>query len=106
MSRPRFVRLAVGPVVLLALGVAAFLYLGNRGRDGAGPPGGGGAAPGFREDAREAGLTFRMAFLPAEQGEKFKINLYDHGCGVVVGDYDGDGHDDVYFLNQAGPNAL
>src|SRR5438045_644574 len=56
--------------------------------------------PGFREMAREAGITFRMAFLPGEQGEKFKINLYDHGCGVAVGDYDGDGFDDIYFANQ------
>jgi hypothetical protein len=47
-----------------------------------------------------------MNFLPAEQGENFKVNLYDHGCGVAVGDFDGDGHDDVYFLNQLGPNAL
>ena len=47
-----------------------------------------------------------MNFLPNEQGEKFKINLYDHGCGVAVGDYDGDGHEDVYFVNQLGPNAL
>jgi len=45
--------------------------------------------------------------VPAgEQGENFKINLYDHGCGVVVGDFDRDGFDDVYFLNQLGPNAL
>jgi hypothetical protein len=47
-----------------------------------------------------------MAFLPNEQGEKFKINLYDHGCGVAVGDYDGDGRDDIYFVNQLGENAL
>ena len=47
-----------------------------------------------------------MSFLPGEQGEKFKINLYDHGCGVAVGDFDGDGHDDIYFVNQLGPNAL
>ena len=60
----------------------------------------------FEDRAVESGITFRMAFLPKEQGEKFKINLYDHGCGVVVGDYDGDGHDDLYFLNQLGPNAL
>jgi hypothetical protein len=61
---------------------------------------------GFREMAREAGITFRMSFLPGEQGEQFKINLYDHGCGVAVGDYDGDGRDDIYFVNQLGPNAL
>src|SRR5437660_5404756 len=47
-----------------------------------------------------------MAFLPGEQGENFKINLYDHGCGVAVGDFDGDGFDDVYFVNQLGANAL
>jgi hypothetical protein len=47
-----------------------------------------------------------MRFLPDEQGEKFKVNLYDHGCGVAVADYDGDGHDDAYFVNQLGPNAL
>jgi len=47
-----------------------------------------------------------MNFLPAEQGEHFKVNLYDHGCGVAVGDFDGDGHEDVYFVNQLGPNAL
>src|SRR5882672_10190430 len=61
---------------------------------------------GFRDVARDAGITFRMAFLPSEQGEKFKINLYDHGCGVAVGDFDGDGFDDIYFCNQLGPNAL
>src|SRR5213595_3087958 len=34
---------------------------------------------GFRELARESGIQFRMRFLPGEQGENFKINLYDHG---------------------------
>ena len=62
--------------------------------------------PGFHERGRQSGLAFHMDFLPDEQGEKFKINLYDHGCGVAVADFDGDGHDDVYFLNQLGPNAL
>src|SRR5262245_43412553 len=62
--------------------------------------------PGFEDHTFDAGIDFRMSFLPEEQGEKFKINLYDHGCGVVVGDYDGDGYDDVYLLNQLGPNAL
>ncbi len=60
----------------------------------------------FEDHAVEVGITFQMNFLPGEQGERFKINLYDHGCGVIVGDYDGDGHDDLYFLNQLGPNAL
>lgn len=60
----------------------------------------------WREEARQAGITFRMAFLPNEQGAKFKINLYDHGCGVAVADCDGDSHDDIYLLNQLGPNAL
>lgn len=62
--------------------------------------------PGFRNLTEEAGINFVMHFLPGEQGEKYKINLYDHGCGLAVGDYDGDGDDDVYFCNQLGPNAL
>src|SRR5262249_50676297 len=60
----------------------------------------------FRDVAREAGITWRMRFLRGEQGETYKINLYDHGSGLAVGDFDGDGHDDVYFINQLGPNAL
>jgi hypothetical protein len=63
-------------------------------------------ADGFQEAAVESGITFRMNFLPGEQGEKFKTNLYDHGCGVAIGDFDGDGYDDIYFVNQLGANAL
>src|SRR5262245_51031041 len=61
---------------------------------------------GFHDIATEAGLNFQMSFLPQEQGEIFKINLYDHGSGVAVGDFDNDGNDDIYFLNQLGSNAL
>jgi hypothetical protein len=61
---------------------------------------------GFQDQAEEAGITFRMAFLPGEQGAKFKTNLYDHGCGVAIGDFNGDGLDDIYFVNQLGRNAL
>jgi enediyne biosynthesis protein E4 len=60
----------------------------------------------FQEAAAESGINWTMRFLPDEQGEKFKINLYDHGSGVAVGDFDGDGFDDVYFVNQLGKNAL
>ena len=62
---------------------------------------------GFVECANEAGIAFHMDFLPSEQGVlPFKINLYDHGCGVAVGDFDGDGFDDVFFVNQLGRCAL
>src|SRR5882762_10785623 len=61
---------------------------------------------GFQERARQAGIMFRMHFLPKEQGETFHSNLYDHGAGLAVGDYDNDGLEDIYFLNQLGPNAL
>src|SRR5215831_16133508 len=61
---------------------------------------------GFRECAAEVGIHFHMDFLPGEQGAKFKVNLYDHGCGVAIADYDGDGYDDIYFVNQLGRNAL
>ncbi len=64
------------------------------------------AKAGFRERAQQVGITFRMKFLPSEQGLRFKINLYDHGCGLAIADFDGDGHDDIYFTNQFGPNAL
>ena len=60
----------------------------------------------FVDRTEEAGIAFRMSFLPGEQGEKFKINLYDHGSGVAAGDIDGDGDDDLYFLNQLGANGL
>lgn len=93
---------------LIALLVAAVTFYNRR------PPAGTEAPPsptaerppGFRERALQSGLTFHMRFLPNEQGLKFKINLYDHGCGLAIGDYDGDGHDDLYFVNQLGPNAL
>jgi len=62
--------------------------------------------PGFRERALGAGLNFRQNLLPNEQGADYKINPYDHGSGIAVGDYDGDGKDDVYFVNQLGANSL
>ncbi len=61
----------------------------------------------FRECAAQSGIRFHMDFLPSEQGVlPFKINLYDHGCGVVAGDFDNDGLDDIFFANQLGRCAL
>jgi hypothetical protein len=88
---------------LLILATATALLLPSRGRE---PSEAAQVPRGFREVARERGINFRMTFLPGEQGENFKVNLYDHGCGLAVGDYDGDGDDDVLFLNQLGGNAL
>jgi hypothetical protein len=88
--------------------VLAATYLFNVGGPGgtSDPRGPGDRPPGFREQSKEAGLQFQMNFLPGEQGWNYKVNPYDHGAGVAVGDYDGDGFDDVYFCNQLGPNAL
>ena len=61
---------------------------------------------GFQERALAAGIAFRMNNLTREQGERFRINLYDHGSGLALGDYDNDGRDDIYFLTQHGTNAL
>jgi enediyne biosynthesis protein E4 len=63
-------------------------------------------ATGFQDRAQAAGIAFRMNNLRMEQGERFRINLYDHGSGLAIGDYDNDGRDDIYFLNQQGTNAL
>src|SRR3984893_968997 len=91
---------AVSAVAAVVIGWLVF-----RGEPDEPPPAPSGSLP-FRECATEAGITWRMNFLPNEQGKTFKINLYDHGSGLAVGDYDGDGHDDIYFCNQLGPNAL
>jgi hypothetical protein len=96
-------RRALAVAVVVAGLIAGYVLLGrNTGHAPVAPTG----ASGFQERAREAGIAFRMHFLPKEQGEPFHINLYDHGSGLAVGDYDNDGHEDVYFLNQLGPNAL
>ncbi|MCC7137632.1 MAG: CRTAC1 family protein [Planctomycetes bacterium] len=94
----------------LVLGLAS---VGGCGRDDGGAPTSPTApsvrpepGPRFEEASEAAGIRFRMSFLPGEQGERFKINLYDHGAGLAVADVDGDGHDDVYFCNQLGGNAL
>src|SRR6266566_2863380 len=88
------------PTVALALAASALIIAACRRPDQTS------SGKGFEERAREAGIAFRMHFLPKEQGETFHINLYDHGAGLAVRDYDNDGLEDLYFLNQLGRNAL
>jgi len=85
-------------VVVVGVAAVAWLVLRERSEDSRAGP--------FRESATEAGLTWQMTFLQGEQGQNFKINLYDHGCGLAVADFDGDGREDIYFCNQLGKNAL
>jgi hypothetical protein len=92
---------AIG-IVLLSITVLLVLPACGSGEDET-PAG---AVTGFQEMGEAAGLRFHMTFLTGEQGETFKINLYDHGSGVCVSDYDGDGLDDIYLLNQLGTNGL
>src|SRR6266478_4129275 len=102
-SKSPLARRALAIAVVVALLIAGYVLLARRmGHEPAAPT----AGSGFQERAREAGIAFRMHSLPKEQGEPFHINLYDHGSGLAVGDYDNDGRDDIYFLNQLGPNAL
>lgn len=94
-------------VIGLVVGVPIGLFVVNRQSEESPPRMAEKFVPPFFSDrAEDVGLDWQMRFLPGEQGATFKINLYDHGSGVVVADYDGDGHDDIYFLNQLGPNAL
>jgi len=102
-SKSPLARRALAIAVVVALLIAGYVLLARHmGHEPAAPT----AGSGFQERAREAGIAFRMHFLPKEQGEPFHINLYDHGSGLAVGDYDNDGREDIYFLNQLGPNAL
>jgi hypothetical protein len=60
----------------------------------------------FTDVLDKSGIRFEHHFLDSETGTTFKINPYDHGSGVAVADVDGDGREDVYFLDFLGSNAL
>ncbi|HMH86240.1 MAG TPA: VCBS repeat-containing protein, partial [Gemmatimonadaceae bacterium] len=99
-TKSRAVAPALAVVFVVAVLIAADLLLHGNKR-------GASQGEGFQERAQQAGIAFRMSNLPNEQGEqRFRINLYDHGAGLAVGDYDNDGRDDIYFLNQHGQTAL
>jgi hypothetical protein len=60
---------------------------------------------GFSDRVRESGIRFRHRIVD-DAGSNYKAAHYDHGNGVAIADVDGDGRLDIYFVNQAGDNAL
>ena len=85
MSSSLLVRCALVVVISSAVVIGATVLVRSLSLDSADSAGD--QRDAFREEAEKAGVAFRMNFLTDEQGRKFKVNLYDHGCGVAVGDY-------------------
>ncbi|MEQ9411118.1 MAG: FG-GAP-like repeat-containing protein [Fuerstiella sp.] len=65
------------------------------------------AVPGFRftECRQETGITFHPQIVD-DQRHRLLVNHYDHGNSLSVADVDNDGHLDLYFVSQVGPNEL
>jgi hypothetical protein len=59
----------------------------------------------FKDLVKESGITFVQRAVD-DAGRYHKPVHYDHGTGIVVADVDGDGLEDVYFVNQIGGNQL
>ncbi|MEO1998497.1 MAG: SCO family protein, partial [Planctomycetaceae bacterium] len=59
----------------------------------------------YRNMVDESGIDFQPQIVD-EQRWRLQVNHYDHGNGVAVADVDGDGRLDIYFVAQAGKNAL
>jgi hypothetical protein len=59
----------------------------------------------FRDLVKESGITF-VQHAVDDAARYHKPVHYDHGTGVAVADVDGDGLEDIYFVNQIGGNEL
>lgn len=59
----------------------------------------------FADRQPESGITFRHRIVD-DAGKYYKAVHYDHGNGIVAADVDGDGREDVYFVNQRGGSEL
>src|SRR6185312_9577487 len=59
----------------------------------------------FKDLVKESGITF-VQHTVDDAGLYHKPVHYDHGTGIAVADVDGDGLEDVYFVNQIGGNQL
>lgn len=66
----------------------------------------GSSIPRFTDVLPQSRITFHHHFLDWETGASYRVSPYDHGSGVCVADFNGDGWDDVYFLNFLGANQL
>jgi enediyne biosynthesis protein E4 len=59
----------------------------------------------FTDRQPESGITFRHHIVD-DAGKHYKAVHYDHGNGIVAADVDGDGREDIYFVNQRGGSEL
>ena len=59
----------------------------------------------FTDRQPESGITFEHHIVD-DAGRFYKAVHYDHGNGVVAADVDGDGLEDIYFVNQLGGSEL
>jgi hypothetical protein len=99
----------VDAAAFIALGALAACGKDEPARTGGATDGGateGPPVPRFVDVLPASGITFVHHFLDSETGSTYKINPYDHGSGVFIADVNGDGLDDLYFLDFRGPNAL
>ena len=59
----------------------------------------------FRDRVAESGITFVHQIVD-DAGLAYKAVHYDHGTGLAAADVDGDGLEDLYFVNQLGGSEL
>jgi hypothetical protein len=59
----------------------------------------------FTDRRKESGITFVHRAVD-DVRKSYRPVHYDHGSGIAAADVDGDGRPDLYFVNQAGANAL
>lgn len=59
----------------------------------------------FTDALKQSGITYVHRAVD-DVRKVYRPVHYDHGSGLAVADVDGDGREDVYFVNQAGPSEL